>query len=155
MLIKKEGKHHLCVSEKVNDCKCCGRQVTISASPLTALLDSHLCRDITLCLVQNEMHHQHEVSDTSIHKICRLHHGKHLSTLLQRLTSLFSGPKLSFQTTATRLPSQINAPYADSHILKINPGHVRSSSTPVQSLPAWAFTILQNLRSPTTFKMTL
>lgn len=72
MLIKKEGqsrgKHHFCVPEKINDHKCCGREVTVSASPLMAFLNYHLCREITLCLVQSELHHQHEVLDTSIHR---------------------------------------------------------------------------------------
>lgn len=142
VLIKKDGqshgKHHLGVSEKVNDRKCCGREVTVSDSPLMALLNYHLCREITLYLVQNETHH-----------------GKHLPKLLQRLTFLFTGPKPSFQATATSPPPQINAPHAESHILNINPGHTRSSSTLVQSLPALAFTILQNWRSPSSFKMTL
>lgn len=72
VLIKKDGqshgKHHLGVSEKVNDRKCCGREVTVSDSPLMALLNYHLCREITLYLVQNETHHQDEVLDTSIHR---------------------------------------------------------------------------------------
>lgn len=105
----------------------------VSASPLMALLNSHLCRrsPCALCRMRciTSMRYQTHLSTD---KGCRLHHGKHLPKLLQRLTPLFSGPKLSFQATATSLPSQINALYADSHILKINLGHERSSSSPVQ-----------------------
>lgn len=81
MLIKKEGqphgKHLLCVPEKGNDRKCCGGEVTVRASPLMAWLNQKLCREVTQCLVQNEMrYHTHQSPDN----ICRLHHGKGASS---------------------------------------------------------------------------
>lgn len=117
-------------------------------------------------LVQNEAHHQDEVSDTS--PVPQIKFADSIMEsifprLLQRLMSLFNGPKLSFKATVSSLPSQ-TIPWPStccrSHTkvdpsLEINPGCTWPSPAPVQSLSALAFTVLQTSRSPPGFKMTL
>lgn len=146
---------------------CCGAEITVSASLLMALPNYHLCREeITLCLAQKETHHQDGVSDTS--PVPQIKFGDSIMwsvfpSLLQRLMSLVNGPKSSFKATTSSLPSQIipwPSTCCQSHTkvdpsLEINPGGTGPSSAPVWSLPALAFTILQNSGSPPGFKMTL
>lgn len=115
---------------------------------------------------QNEVHHQDDVSHTSsVPQVKFLDSimGSIFPRLLQRLTPLFNGPKLSFKATAGSLPSQITSwPPAccQSHTkvgpsLQVNPGCTGPSSAPVQSLPALAFATLQNPQAPPGFKMAL